>query len=185
MVSCCGGWLAVRRAAAWFYVLGVKEDAWLCFLQKYQFHITKFTFIQVGLYSTLRTHKKSYQNSTHVCISRWLLDSHWRPANTVEPPLAVCMALEGTSLLGNGKGKGKFHPITGYEGPEGELRHNSTLSLTSAIDGVAGQRHAPAVLSPGKTRYPLYRRLDGPQGRSGQVRKISPQRDSIPGPSSQ
>ena len=26
---------------------------------------------------------------------------------------------------------------------------------------------------PGKTRYPLYRRLGGPQGRSGQVRKIS------------
>jgi len=25
--------------------------------------------------------------------------------------------------------------------------------------GVGGQRHAPAVLSPGKTRYPLYRRL--------------------------
>ena len=29
-------------------------------------------------------------------------------------------------------------------------------------------------LPPGKTRYPLYRRLDWPQGRSGQVRKISP-----------
>ena len=29
-------------------------------------------------------------------------------------------------------------------------------------------------LPPGKTRYPLYRRLVGPQGRSGQVRKISP-----------
>jgi hypothetical protein len=29
-------------------------------------------------------------------------------------------------------------------------------------------------LSPGKTRYPLYRSLGGPQGRSGQVRKISP-----------
>ena len=29
-------------------------------------------------------------------------------------------------------------------------------------------------LSPGKTRYSLYRRLGGPQGRSGQVRKISP-----------
>jgi hypothetical protein len=28
--------------------------------------------------------------------------------------------------------------------------------------------------TPGKTRYPLYRRLSGPQGRSGQVRKISP-----------
>jgi hypothetical protein len=30
-------------------------------------------------------------------------------------------------------------------------------------------------LPPGKTWYPLYRRLGGPQSRSGQVRKISPQ----------
>ena len=38
-----------------------------------------------------------------------------------------------------------------------------------------GQRHALAALYPrGKTRYPFYRRLGGPQGRSGQVRKISP-----------
>ena len=36
------------------------------------------------------------------------------------------------------------------------------------------QRHAPAALTSGKTRYPLYRRLGGPQGRSGRVRKISP-----------
>jgi hypothetical protein len=39
---------------------------------------------------------------------------------------------------------------------------------------VGGQRHAPAALPPGKTRYPLYRRLGGPQGRSGRMRKISP-----------
>ena len=29
-------------------------------------------------------------------------------------------------------------------------------------------------LPPGKTRYPLYRRMGGLQGQSGQVRKISP-----------
>ena len=39
---------------------------------------------------------------------------------------------------------------------------------------VGGQRHAPDALPPGKTRYPLYRRLGGPQGRYGRVRKISP-----------
>jgi hypothetical protein len=39
---------------------------------------------------------------------------------------------------------------------------------------VGGQRHAPAVLPPEKTRYPLYRRLGGLQGQSGHVRKISP-----------
>ena len=39
---------------------------------------------------------------------------------------------------------------------------------------VGSQRHAPAALPLGKTRYPLYkRRRGGPQGRSGWVRKIS------------
>ena len=33
---------------------------------------------------------------------------------------------------------------------------------------------------PRKTRYPLYRRLGGPQGRSGQVRKISPPPGFVP-----
>ena len=49
--------------------------------------------------------------------------------------------------------------------------YSSILSLTSALDGVGCQRHALAALPPGKTRYPLYRRLGGPQGRSGRVRK--------------
>jgi hypothetical protein len=40
--------------------------------------------------------------------------------------------------------------------------------------GVGGQRHTLAALTQGKNRYPLYRRLGGPQGRSEQVRKILP-----------
>ena len=72
------------------------------------------------------------------------------------------------------KGKGKVHPTTGHEGPEGEKKYYSTLSLTSALDVVGDQRHAPTALPPAKTRYPLYRRLVGPQGRSGRVWKISP-----------
>ena len=42
------------------------------------------------------------------------------------------------------------------------------------LDGVGSQRHVPAVLPPGKTLYPLYSKLGGPQGRSGHMRKISP-----------
>ena len=46
---------------------------------------------------------------------------------------------------------------------------------------VSGQRHAPVGLPPGKTRYPLYRRLGGPQSRSGRVRKkLALHQDSIP-----
>ena len=40
--------------------------------------------------------------------------------------------------------------------------------------GVGGKRHASAALPPGMTRYPLYRKLGRPQGRSGRVLKISP-----------
>jgi hypothetical protein len=56
----------------------------------------------------------------------------------------------------------------------GEKRYSSTLSLTSALDGVGGKRHASAALPSGKTQYPIYRRVGGSRDRSGRVRKISP-----------
>ena len=40
--------------------------------------------------------------------------------------------------------------------------------------GVGDQPHAPAVSTPGKTRYPLYRRLGGPQDRSGRAVNLVP-----------
>jgi hypothetical protein len=54
--------------------------------------------------------------------------------------------------------------------------YRSTLSLTSALDGVGDRRHVPTALPPEKSvgLYPLNRRLGGPQDRSGRVRKISP-----------
>jgi hypothetical protein len=39
--------------------------------------------------------------------------------------------------------KVKVHPITDHEGSEGEWRYNSTLSLTSALDGVGGRHPRP------------------------------------------
>jgi hypothetical protein len=66
----------------------------------------------------------------------------------------------------------KIHPWKGHEGTERKYMYGSTLSLTSALDGVDGQCHAPAALPPGKTRHPPSRRLGGPQGRSGRLRKI-------------
>jgi hypothetical protein len=69
---------------------------------------------------------------------------------------------------------GKVHRKTRHEGPEGEWVYSSPLSLTSALDGVSGQRHAPVALPRVKARYILYRRLGGRQGRSGRVRDMSP-----------
>ena len=56
----------------------------------------------------------------------------------------------------------------------GEYRYSSTLSLTSALEGVSVQNNVPAALPPGKTWYLMCRRLGGLQGRFGEVRKASP-----------
>ena len=49
------------------------------------------------------------------------------------------------------------------------------MLLTTALEGGEGSASSPGrSLPPGKTRYPLYTGLGGPQGRSGQVQKISP-----------
>jgi len=59
-----------------------------------------------------------------------------------------------------------------------EYSYSSTLSLTSVLDEGDDQRDR---FTSGKVnRYPLYRRLCGPQGKSGRLRNISPHRDLIP-----
>jgi hypothetical protein len=45
---------------------------------------------------------------------------------------------------------------------------------------VGGQHDVPADLPPRKIRYPLYRRLGGPQGLSERVGKISPPTSGVP-----
>jgi hypothetical protein len=53
--------------------------------------------------------------------------------------------------------------------------HSSTLSLTTALDGGGWSTPRPSRFILGKeTRYPLYRSLGGPQGRSRRVRKSLP-----------
>ena len=46
------------------------------------------------------------------------------------------------------------------------------LDLGTSV-GVGGERHAPSALPQVETQYPLYRTLDGSQGRSGRVRENS------------
>ena len=53
--------------------------------------------------------------------------------------------------------------------------------MTAALEGGEWSAARPGrTLPPGKTRYPLYRRLGGPQDRSGRAEKSLPHRYSIP-----
>ena len=74
-----------------------------------------------------------------------------------------------------GRGKGKCHPRTAHDGPEGEYRYSSTHFLTTVLDVGGWSVPHPSHFTPRmETQYPWYRRLDGPQGWSGQVHKILP-----------
>jgi hypothetical protein len=80
-----------------------------------------------------------------------------------------CHLLSGTEIKCGTKGKGKVPPLQARCGPE-VGRGIALSSKTSTLEAARPGRTLP----PGKTRFSLYRRLGGPQGRSGQVRKISP-----------
>jgi len=84
------------------------------------------------------------------------------------------VALYVSLLIYFWKGKGKVHPCTGRTAHRG-CRGLSLLFLDHGISKMWELASRPGrSLPPGKTQYPLYRRLGRPQGRSGQVWKISP-----------
>jgi hypothetical protein len=92
--------------------------------------------------------------------------------------LLYYLMLEVISRCGS-KGKGKVHPRRIHEGPEGEqiYVYTSTPPSTTALDRGGWSTPRPGRFTlpppPGKTLYPLYRRLGGPQGRYGRESKIS------------
>ena len=57
-------------------------------------------------------------------------------------------------MEGKGKGKGIVHPITGHEGPEGEM-HNSTLPLTLALDRGGWSTPRPGRFTAEKDPVPI------------------------------
>ena len=53
------------------------------------------------------------------------------------------------------KGKGKGHPITGHEGPEGEQMYSSTLPSTSALDEGGWSTKRPGRFTPWRDPVPI------------------------------
>jgi len=71
-------------------------------------------------------------------------------------------------------GKGKIYPRTGHEGPEGEYRYSSTLSLTLALDGIGWPTSRPGRFTYGKDPVPIVLEAGWAPDWSGRVGKISP-----------
>jgi hypothetical protein len=79
------------------------------------------------------------------------------------------------------KSKGKVHPATGHEGPEGEERYSCTLSLTSALDGRRVINATPQPLYP-RGSYPVHCRGGrvGPRAGVDRCGKSRPQQELEP-----
>jgi hypothetical protein len=59
-----------------------------------------------------------------------------------------------SSIITRERDKGKGHPRTGHEGPEGEYRYSTVLYLTSALDGDGWSKPRPGSFTPGKDPVP-------------------------------
>ena len=82
------------------------------------------------------------------------------------------------------KAKGKGHPITGHEVPEGEQMYSSTLPSTSALDRGGRSTPRPGRFTPRKDPVPIVQEAGwapGPVWTGAE--NLAPQQDSIPGPS--
>jgi len=58
-------------------------------------------------------------------------------------------------IFAEGKSKCKFHPRNSHEGPEGEYKYSSTLTLTSALDGGGWSTPRLGRFVPGKDPIPI------------------------------
>jgi hypothetical protein len=66
------------------------------------------------------------------------------------------------------------HPITGHQGPRGGVEVKLYSFSTSALGGGRCSAVRPGRFTTGKDPVPIVQGLDGPHGRSGRLRKISP-----------
>ena len=79
-----------------------------------------------------------------------------------------------TSVLTIIKGKGKVFPLPARLWPRGWVEVWLHSSMTATLEGGEWSAAGPSrALPSGKTRYPLYRRLGGPQGRSGWAENLA------------
>ena len=75
----------------------------------------------------------------------------------------------------NTTGKSKAFPLQTLVWPRGWVEVELYSSMTAELEGGEWSAARPGrTLPPGKTRYPLYGRLGGPQGRSGRAKNLAP-----------
>ena len=91
--------------------------------------------------------------------------------------LSWCLKVKAKNTHDNdqckkGKGKGKVSPLQAWLWPRGWMEVQLYSFMTATLEGSAA--HPGRTLPLGKARYPLYRRLVGPQGWSGQAENLAP-----------
>jgi hypothetical protein len=120
-------------------------------------------------------------NSTTSVLVTEVHNLYWPHVCTVATRIPPADQHSTCSLLIKGKG----HPRTGHEGPEGEYKYSSTLSLTLVLDGDGWPTPWLATFPPGKR--PSTHCIGcwvGPRASLDGCGNSRHHQDSIPGPAS-
>ena len=122
-------------------------------------NIKTLAFGPHSIYRSLWFSQETYitsMNSTDrfVCVMLDVLCSLWGRKSTSQSEHVTNILASFQFWPPDSKGKGIVHPTTGHEGPKGEYRYSSILSLTSALDGGRWSTPRPGRFTPGKDTVP-------------------------------
>jgi hypothetical protein len=102
------------------------------------------------------------------------IHSRW-PSQLILCPIIHCTVFSPLLISSNSRFVLLFHSSFSYLGPYILILFHPFHRPWRPLGRIeVSASRLGRILPPGKTRYPLYRRISGPQGRTGQVRKISP-----------
>ena len=117
--------------------------------------------------------------NTGIVVYMQLLEPCLRFNSTQIKRFKVIKIRQGVPTI-NKKVQVKCTPVQALRPCTGRTAHRGSRGIALPFHDHGTRRDEGSAsrpgrsLLPGKTRYPLYRRLGGPQGQYGQVRKISP-----------
>ena len=156
-----------------------------CLQTKTKISLTKTTNSMLSLLFLVRKNNYTIKHSLKYSCDFPFAPIHGTTVGclALRQPSNLCLSgWEVSKMLGSVlmKVKVTFTLEKATKAQRGEQRFYSFFNLDARWGGWSTPR--PGRSTPGKIRYPLHRRLSGPQGRSGEVLKISPPHTGIRSP---
>ena len=121
-------------------------------------YVLQRNFLYILQVYTCRYRVAESHSGIHISKTQGWSVFHSFNTQSLETPRKIILTTGGKeekTYKGKDKCKGKGHPTTGHEGPDGEQKYSSTLSLTTEVGGGEWSAPRPGRFTPKKDSVPI------------------------------